>query len=304
MRNLSSAKNPTAKPMLAALAVFTIWGFSFLASKVGQIYASPLTVLMYRFDTAFLVMGLLWLVKRPKIRLRGKNVKGLIGLGLCEPVVYFLGEQYGLKYSNSAFAGVMIALIPIVAMLLAAVFLKEKPSLPQWLFSLLSIGGVAAITLMAGGQGQVTPLGVALLTVAVVTGAAYSVISRGIANDFTAYERSLVMQAMGAVFFTFLAVMENAGDPARLVAPLQNAGFVSATLYLSLGASVAGYYLFNYAVANAPMANVVSLSNLTTVLSVLAGVALLGEPFSLGAGIALAVILLGIWGVQKSGPAR
>ncbi len=304
MRNLSPAKNPTARPMLAALTVFTLWGFSFLASKVGQFHASPLTVLMYRFDIAFFVMALLWLVKRPKIRLRGKNLKGLFALGLCEPVIYFLGEQYGLKYANSAFAGVMIALIPIVAMLLAAVFLKEKPTTAQWLFSLLSIGGVAAITLMAGGQGQVTPLGVALLTVAVVTGAAYSVISRGIAKDFTAYERSLVMQAMGAVFFTFLAVTENAGEPARLLAPLMNADFLLATLYLSLGASVAGYYLFNYAVANAPMANVVSLSNLTTVLSVLAGVALLGEPFSLGSGIALAVILLGIWGVQKSGADR
>jgi drug/metabolite transporter (DMT)-like permease len=227
-----------------------------------------------------------------------------LALGVCEPVIYFIGEQYGLKYANSAFCGVMIAVIPIVTLLMTAVFLKERPSRPQWLFSLLSIAGVAAITFISGGKGQVQPLGIALLTVAVIAGSAYSVISRGISGDFSTYERSLIMQLMGAVFFTALAFVENRGDLTKLVAPLQDGNFVFAALYLSLGASVAGYLLFNYAVANAPMANVVSLSNLTTVLSVLAGVVLLGEPFSIGAGVALVVILIGIWGVQKASPVR
>jgi len=289
------------KPMLAALGVFTIWGFSFLASKVGQSAASPLVVLMYRFDIAAAGMALPLLFRRTALRLRGRSLKGLLWLGLCEPVVYFIGEQYGIQYTNSAFSGVMIAVIPIVTLLLTAAFLKERPTRPQWLFSLLSIAGVAAITLMARNEGQVRPLGVALLAVAVLTGSAYSVISRGISGDFTAYERSFVMQLMGAVFFTLLAVLENRGDPARLIAPLQVGDFVFAALYLSLGASVAGYLLFNYAVSNAPMANVISLSNLTTVLSVAAGVVILGEPFSIGAAVALIVILLGIWGVQRTG---
>ena len=289
------------KPMLAALGVFAIWGFSFLASKLGQAVASPLVVLMYRFDLATLMMGLLWLYKKPKISLKGKKVKALLLLGLCEPVIYFIGEQYGLKFTNSAFTGVMIAVIPIVTMLLTAVFLKEKPSALQWLYSAISIAGVAAITLMAGGSGQIQPLGVALLTVAVFAGSAYSVISKSISDESSTYERSLVMQLMGAIFFTTLAVLENRNNLSALVTPMLDGGFIFAALYLSLGASVMGYLLFNYAVSHAPMANVISMSNLTTVLSVVAGVVLLNEPFALGSAVALAVILLGIWGVQKSG---
>ncbi len=290
------------KPMLAALGVFTIWGFSFLASKLGQAAASPFVVLMYRFDLAALIMGLLWLHKRPKISFKGKKIKGLLLLGFCEPVIYFIGEQYGLKHTNSAFTGVMIAVIPIATMLLAAIFLKEKPTALQWLFSAISIAGVAAITLMAGGSGQIQPLGVALLTVAVLAGSAYSVISKSISDDFSAYERSLVMQLMGAVSFTVLAVLENRNDLSKLTTPMLDGGFIFAALYLSLGASAIGYLLFNYAVSKAPMANVISMSNLTTVLSVIAGVVLLNEPFSLGSAAALIVILLGIWGVQKAGP--
>ena len=290
------------KPMLAAVGVYTLWGFSFLASKLAQSAASPLVVLMYRFDIAALVMALPWMLGRRKVRLKGKNVKGLLLLGLCEPVIYFIGEQYGLKFTNSAFSGVMIAVIPIVTLILAAVFLKERPSTAQWLFSLLSIAGVVAITLMAGGGGQVQPIGVALLILAVVSGSAYAVISRAVSDDFSVFERSMVMQLMGAVFYTVCAVIENIGDLSALIAPLRDGNFLWGILYLSLGASVAGYTLYNYAVANAPIANVASLCNLTTVLSVAAGVVILREPFSLGSAVALAVILIGIWGVQKFTP--
>ena len=262
------------KPMLAAVGVYTLWGFSFLASKLAQSAASPLVVLMYRFDIAALVMALPWMLGRRKVRLKGKNVKGLLLLGLCEPVIYFIGEQYGLKFTNSAFSGVMIAVIPIVTLILAAVFLKERPSTAQWLFSLLSIAGVVAITLMAGGGGQVQPIGVALLILAVVSGSAYAVISRAVSDDFSVFERSMVMQLMGAVFYTVCAVIENIGDLSALIAPLRDGNFLWGILYLSLGASVAGYTLYNYAVANAPIANVASLCNLTTVLSVAAGVVL------------------------------
>ncbi len=289
------------KPLAAAVVVFTLWGFSFLASTVGQAAASPLVVLMYRFDIASLVMLTMGFFMRPRPRLVGRNLRPLILLGLCEPVVYFIGEQYGLKYANSAFSGVMIAVIPVVTLVMAAAFLKERPTRAQWLFSLLSIAGVVWITILSGGEGQVRPLGVALLSLAVITGSAYSVISRGISAEFTAYERSLVMQLMGAVFFTLLAAWENRADPARLAAPLSDGGFVLSILYLSLGASVAGYLLFNYAVSAAPMASVMSLGNLTTVISVAAGVLILGEPFSPAAAAALAVILMGIWGVQRSG---
>lgn len=297
-------RNPYWKGILAAIGVFTLWGFSFLAATVGQTYASPLVVLMYRFLIATLVMALPMLLGKVKLQLKGKKIRGLLLLGLCEPVIYFLGEQYGLKYSNSAFSGVMIAVIPIVTLIFACIFLKDRPSRSQWAFSLLCIAGVIGITLLEGGSGQVTLLGVALLILAVFAGSAYSTVSRGISQDFSVYERSFIMLVMGAVAFTVLAILENISHPQTLITPLREAPFWAGVLYLALGASVAGYLLFNYAVSTAPMANVMAFCNLTTVLSVLAGIFLLGEPFHPGSIVALCTILIGIWGVQHFGPER
>lgn len=290
------------KGILAGIGVYTLWGFSFLASRIAQDYVTPFVLLAYRFDIAVLVLSVPLLLKKRAVKLRGKNIKPLLLLGLAEPCIYFIGEQYGLRYSNSSFSGIMIAVIPIVTLIMAAVFLRERPSRAQWLFSLLSIAGVIVVTLAEKGEGNVTPAGVIFLTVAVICGSACTVLSRRASDEFSVFERSYFMQLMGAVFFTLLALFEQRGDMGAVFAPLAQTDFVLAILYIALGASVAGYALFNYAVAHAPMANVSSLCNLTTVLSVLAGVIILGEPFSLLSAIALLAVLVGIWGVQKFTP--
>lgn len=290
------------KAMLAAVGVYTLWGFSFLASKVGQEAATPFVLIAYRFDIAVLVLSIPIILGKVKICLRGKNIKPLLLLGAMEPCIYFIGEQYGLRFTNSAFSGLMIAVIPIVTLIMAAAFLKDRPSRAQWLFSLLSIAGIALITVVENSGGQVQLIGVIFLIAAVISGSAYGVISRGISDEFSVYERTYFMQLMGGVFYTVLALIEQRGNLGALVAPFADGGFVISLLYLALGASVLGYSLFNYAVSNAPMANVVSLCNLTTVISVVAGVVLLDEPFSPVSAIAMFAVLVGIWGVQKFPP--
>ena len=292
-------KNRSRLAIVAAAAVYIFWGFTFLASAVAQGISTPFVLLAYRFDSAALLMAIPLLIGKQKISLRGKNIKALLMLGLMEPCLYFIGEQYGVRYTNSAFSGVIIAVIPIVTLMLSAIVLNDRPSPAQWLFSLLSIAGVVVITLSEGGEGAVRPLGVLCLIGAVLTGSACTVISRRTSDNFSVYERTLVMQLMGAVFFTALALMENAGNPSALIEPLAHKDFVLAVLYLSVFASVLGYTLFNYAIAYAPVARVVILVNLTTVISVIAGVIILGDHFSPVSAVAMLAVLVGIWGVQK-----
>lgn len=291
-----------SKAIFAATVTYVLWGFSFLASSVGQETATPFVLLTYRFVIAVAILSVPILLGKQKIRLRGKNIKPLLLLGAMEPCIYFIGEQYGLKYSNSAFSGIMIALIPIVTLILAAVFLKDRPSRAQWLFSLISIGGIIVITVCENSGGDVSIIGVVFLLAAVITGSAYSVISRSIADEFSVFERTYIMQVMGAVFFTVLALIEQSGSVGAILAPALNTDFVIAALFLAVGSSVLGYTLFNYAVSNAPMANIVILCNLTTVISVVAGIFILHEKLSAVSLVAMAVVIIGIWGVQRFPP--
>ncbi len=291
-----------SKAIAAAIATQVFWGLSFLASSIGQEDASPFVLMSYRFDIAIIALTIPVLLGRQKLRLRGKNIKPLLLLGSMEPCLYFIGEQYGLKYSSSAFSGIMIAVIPIVTIIMAAAFLGERPSRKQWLFSLLSIAGIIVITLAENSGGSITFKGFAFLCLAVVTGSAYSVVSCGLSGRFSVFERTYFMQMMGAVFFTTLALAENGGSIAAVLAPAADMCFLLAALFLALGASVAGYSLFNYSVSHAPMANVIIFQNLTTVISVAAGIFILGERLSTVSLAAMVIVLVGIWGVQKYPP--
>ena len=298
---MTKGKNFT-KAILAAIGVYTLWGFSFMASDVGQRSVTPFTLLAYRFDIAVLLLTVPIILGKKKIRLKGKNIKPMLLLGTMEPCLYFIGEQYGLRYTNSAFSGVMIAVIPIVTLIMAAVFLKDRPGKAQWLFSALSIAGIVVITLSENSGGDISVLGVLCLVMAVLTGSAYGVLSRSLKDEFDVYERTYIMQVMGAVFYTVLMLIEQRGNLGAVIEPLANREFILSILYLAVGASVLGYTLFNYAVSNAPMANTIIFCNLTTVLSVVAGIVILGDPFSVVSIIAMAVVLVGIWGVQKFTP--
>ena len=55
----------------------------------------------------------------------------------------------------------------------------------------------------------------------------------------------------------------------------------------------------NYGLSHLPVSRSTSFANLTTVISMLAGVVFLGEPMSLLSGVASLMIVLGVWGVQK-----
>lgn len=292
---------------IAAAAIGnSIFGFSFMFSRMALGVSTPFVLLMYRFAAAFLVLGCVGLWSRRtgrqgwlRFRLRLRDAAPLLLLGLMQPVCYFLCESYGISLTNATFSGVIIALIPIAALGFGALFLGERPRLGQVGFALISILGVALMTLQQSSHGVVQPLGVVLLLGAVASAVAFNLMSRSLSGRFSVLERTVVMMLVGAVTFTALALAENAGQWQRLLSPLSHPGFLCAVGYLSLLSSVAAFLMLNYANTELPVAQATVFCNLTTVISLLAGAVFLGEPFSPLSLPAAVIIVVGVWGVQR-----
>ncbi len=294
-----------SRGIAAAIIGNGIFGFSFMFSRMALEVASPFVMLTYRFVLAFVLINLvaLWASRSGqtgwlRFSLRWRSTLPLIALGVCQPVAYFLCESYGISLTNATFSGVIIALVPIAALAFGAVFLRERPSLAQVGFALLSIAGVVVMTLTQSAQGQVQPLGVLLLLGAVASAVAFNLLSRKLSDRFSALERTYVMMLVGAVVFAALAVGECAGDWQKLTAPVKSPAFLGAVVYLSVFSSIVAFMMLNYANTVLPVAQATVFCNLTTVISLLAGVVFLGEPFGWISAVASVVIVAGIWGVQ------
>ena len=288
------------KVILAAVVCHVFWGFSFMASRTALNTAHIFLLLSHRFVLALAVMSLLLLTPLARLHLKGKPLLPLIALGLAQPVIYFFGEQVGLLHSNTIFSGVMIAMIPIVSTVAAAPILGEKPTWGQLLFSLLSVGGVVGIGLMSKSHGALDGIGVAALVVAVLSAATYTLLGRGISGRFTAFERSYMMVAVGAAAFTPLALLESHGNLAAYLSPLAEPSYLLSILFLGLCCSVVSFFLSCYTITYLTVARETVFANLTTAVSVFAGAVFLREPLTWLGLLCCVVILLGIYGVQRT----
>ena len=290
------------KALIAAVVSHVFWGFSFMASRVALDHVPVFQMISHRFLLAFLAMNLLLLTRRFRLELKNKPWGMLLLLGLMEPVIYFIGETYGLLHSNTIFSGVMIAMIPIVATLAAGPILKERPTAGQLIFSFISVGGVIGIGLLSSDSGVLDIIGLIGLVVAVASAAGYSLISRSQSASFSPFERCYMMMALGAAVFTPLAFIQTKGSLGDYLAPFREPGYAAAVLYLVVFASVICFFLSGYSLTYLSVAEESVFSNLTTAVSVFAGAVLLHEPFSWVSLVMCLLILIGIWGVQKTAP--
>ena len=291
--------NEQHKGMLAAFAAYTIFGLSFLFSKRALGVASPMVLLCVRFGVTLIALNLMVLFRAAKLELRGKKLGSAILLGLFQPVLYFILENYGLSYTTTSFAGMMSSVSPVLTSLLGVVMLRERPTVRQWIFIAASVAGVMLITLRPGG-GQNTLVGCLCLVGAYFSGSVYTLLSRRLSSQFKPFDLTYVMFNVGFVFFACGAVVENGlQTPAVIAHALSHGAFVTGILFLSLASSVGAFLLINYALARLPVARAAVFNNLTALVSVLAGVLVMKDPFSPVSVVAFALILLGVWGVNR-----
>ena len=295
---MSKSMSLTNRSMLSALGANAIFGFSFLFTKVALEYASPYVLLVCRFGIALLVFSLFIFIGKARLNLRGKPWKYLLLLGLFQPVLYFVGETYGVLYTTASFSAIMIALIPIASLWASALILKESPTARQSFFCCLSVVGVILVTASTNtGSNQLK--GVIFLLVAVIADVAFNLTTRKLSQQFTAFERTFVMFCMGFAIFSGMMLVETGGSFLPVLAAFQIKAFLLPIVYLGIASSVVAFFLINYANTYLPVTRTVVFINVTTIISILGGAVFLHERLTTLSIFAVAIILLGIWGVQR-----
>ena len=287
-------------PEIAATLMATIFGMSFMFSKLALANHTPIELIAHRFLLAFLIMSILVLFKVIKIDLKGKNMKNLFLLSFAQPILYFIFESYGIKYSASSQAGIMIALIPVCVAILGTIFLGEKNTKQEIFFILLSVAGVVYIAYGKQVDESSSPIGIILLLGAVISSSVYSIISRKISGEFTSSERTYSMMLYGALVFNAinLATHINNGNLDQYFTPWSDPAFVTALLYLGIVSSIIAFLLSNYSLTYLEASKASVFANLATVVSIIMGTVFLKESFSINQIIGSLMILVGVFGTQ------
>jgi drug/metabolite transporter (DMT)-like permease len=108
------------------------------------------------------------------------------------------------------------------------------------------------------------------------------------------------MMVMGLIFFTGTAIIQEGSSFAPLLLKAVSDKYVLLpVIYLSLLSSVVAFVMLNYSVTYLDAAKVTVFSNIIPVVSLIAGVLVLDEPFSASYLAGVVLILLGVYKVNS-----
>ena len=287
---------------LCALGCEVLYGLSYLFTKQTAETAGTPALLGWRFAIALAVMSLCVALGFIRIRLKGKRLGPLLRVALFCPCLYFIGETVGIRETTVTESGVFLACVPALSLLASTVILKKKPTKRQIVGISITFLGVMMTVIAVGISSSLSPLGYAALMLAVAAYALYSVFV-DLAADYTGAEITYVMLCSGAAFYGLLAIGEAAAQgalPELLTLPARNGTFLAAVLYQGVGCSVAAFFLSNAAIAKIGVNKTSSFIGVSTIVSILVGALVLGEPLSLGQMAGAAVIVAGVYTANKA----
>lgn len=287
---------------MASATSAVIFGFSFLFTKAALDSLDMFQLLGSRFLVAAIFMSALRVSKRINVEITSGKVKDLLLVAILQPILYFIFETIGVDLTSASESGILIALIPVAVAIFAALILKERLTLWQWLSIFASVGGVVLITLprFQGGSGQLT--GILALLGAVLAGALYQIFSKKASGTSSPVEVTYMMMWVGALFFNGLGIWKSVRTSGL---PSYFSAFISpdtllAILYLGILSSVVAFFCMNYALSRLTPSKSAVFINLTPVVSVLAGVLFRGESFAPIQLLGAVVVLLSVWGVGQN----
>ncbi len=289
-------------PYAAALTYSSIFGFSFLFTKLGLDNITPYQLLGFRFGLAAVTLTLIWLTGLIKLNFKGKKMSLLVTLSVIQPFLYFMFETHGINHTTSSEAGLMISLIPVVVTILATIFLGEKPTKIQVFFIIISVLGVVFIMIMKGALNVEKHFaGLLFLAGAVLMAGIYNILSRLLSLNFKPVEITFVMMWAGAILFNLVSLINYQGNFRDYLNPLLNWGVLFTVIYLGIFSSIIAFFMLNYTLSELKAHQAAVFANLTTIISILAGVIIRGENFYWFQVVGSLMIITGVWGTNYYG---
>ena len=297
----ADAPAPGGDPMtdLGLVALTLIWGSNFAVVKWALDVLSPLALNALRFPLACLVI---WLVVRatgPLPRIRKRDLPALLGLGFLGNAAYQVLFIYGLDGTRAGNAALLMATVPVWALLLAAVTREGTLDRTVWVGVLLTVAGVGLM--VVGGGGGVGIEGVSLrgdllMLLAAMSWAAYTVGSRPLSLRYGSLPVIAWTLWSGSAVLVLLGLPSLADARLTALGPGPWVAVVFSGVF-SLGVA---YLLWYRGVIRLGSARTSAYANLVPVVALVVAWYWLGEiPTAIqlaGAGVILSGILMARWG--------
>jgi drug/metabolite transporter (DMT)-like permease len=277
------------------------WGGTWPAGKLAVEDAPPATIAVVRFALATALLWL-WARSRPAGRKPGRRDLPLVlAMGATAVAGYNLLFLYGLSLAPATDGAIVVpGLAPILTALLAWAILGNRIGVRAALGLAVALAGLVLVVDPSGGIEGRRLAGDLLFLAGAVCWGAYSLLGKVATDRFDTVTATLYGAGAGTLMlvpFSFAdgGWAELAGAPAD--------AWISIG-YLAVFGTAVGFVLFYEGVKRIGPARATTFTFLVPVFGVLGAVLILGERPSVLTAIGGAIVLAGLWLVQRRPAAR
>ncbi|MGH7666130.1 MAG: EamA family transporter [Candidatus Dormibacteria bacterium] len=297
----------TWRAWVALAAVYVLWGSTYTAIQVGVREFPPFLLAGTRYMFAGLLLYLIaghqggW--RQRPARWRWPSWAEAVSAGVVGLFLLLGGNglvTFGEVRVHSGLAALMIATVPLwMALLGLALRGSRRLGAVSWAGVVLGMAGVVVLVGPGAGGGLTLLPAVELIAAAVLwsVGSLYAQRAPLARNVLLV---SAVEMLVGGLALIVVGLVS--GEVGQVQFSRVGLPAVLAYVWLVTGGSLAGYTCYTYALKMLPPTTVATYAYVNPVVALLLGWLILGQGLSAGAGLAAALITLGVV-LMVSGPA-
>ena len=293
---------PKWKLYLVALAFTFSIGFSFFGIKKCVPYADTLTILSYRYVAA-LAGVILWIgiskmlgvypkseMKRPKARLYQTA---------AFYILFMIFQILSMFFASSIEGAIVYAMVPIFAKIIGRVVLGEKSTRLQMVFVVVTVASLIVLIVLNATDISLNFKGIVFMAIGTFFMGCQNVSARYVRGVFKPIEITAAIAIGGSVIVIGASLIKAAVTDSfdKLIEPAGHADFLIWASFLGIFCILLSAQFMAYMLAHMEIIQSTIFNSASTLVSVIAGALILGEPLCWYHYICGALILTGVVGL-------
>jgi drug/metabolite transporter (DMT)-like permease len=289
MRELMINKNNFSNKTITSISIAIIlWASAFVGIRAGLVSYSPGPLALFRLLIASICMYFLYRRTHHGMKIPKKDAFLLIFVGAIGVGCYHYFLNLGEITIPSGTASFIISQSPLITLILAVIFLKEKFSINGLVGILVSILGVGLIS-FGESDGFQFDMGIFYVFISCVVGGLYSVMNKPFlgkyhAIDVTSY---VIWGGTLSLIFYFPEMLREIPHATHLA--------TFSVIYLGIFPAAVAYIAWSYALSQMPASKAVSFLYFMPIIATFLGWLFLNEIPAVSSLMGGLIALSGVW---------
>lgn len=301
---MSNTMRSESKIKLYSVAViFTLSiGFSFFGIKECIPYADTLTILAYRYVIALIGVAV-WI---GVAKARGSYPKAQAGRPKSKLyqtaafyILFMILQVLAMFFATSIEGAIVYAMVPIFAKIIGRVALGERSTRLQMFFVVMTVAALVILVILNATDIHLNVTGLVIMTISSIFMACQNVSARYVRGVFIPIEITATITIGGAVIFVGASIVRAVvrGSADFLIEPLHHPSFVIWASFLGIFCILLSAQFMSYMLAHMELVQSTVFNSASTLVSIVAGALILGEPLRWYHFICGAITLVGVVGL-------